>query len=990
MGTNHRDDPASRDGRSEPPSRDGRASFCAAGPRPERVYTHAVLLELKMHPLAQIWPDYLSAVYKNTRGVWDPDRWHLEQKRSETPVAKEDGDKREEKEGEKEPESIILSPQRASFLSGCQAAKDELNLRPDQPGAGRRVGSGRILRPEKEEVPPHRGARVRVEREPGREWDRSDFSKYGFRREDEERRGWEERREHHPEERGMDRRRGRGGMSGGGGARRRDNEPEWMHESVALTDIIELKGFEDKGRGSRPNSRQSIKSDQSNQGSRGSRQPSGNKIVHGNILGGGTQPAPGVAPAPEKDGFNFDHIMESMNLNSLLGGSVVEEVPVKGNTGAQSRFSQFFQPRAEPTTQSRRSSIQDELLGSNILREINGEPTIKIPSPNDSNKYFTPISPAAKTVKGNNVLLDMLQKGNQTKVDDTMVQKLEDGIKRSLGLEDGMRGLEDAMRRHEDGMRSSGLDEGLKRSLGLGMEKMDPRFMQHHRQQQQQPPPQPQQQQQQQYRQQVPQQQQQQPPPQDNDLSAFKKLVAQVKGQPAERAPAPGFMPGLVRPTPISSLPPTALTENDILEGRGGQRFMGFQALPVQLLQFLEHYPLNRDVLRRSEAEHLLTSINNGSVPMESLVRHLSNMSLPARQRELILNVLKWKTMNIPPPSSSSNQGLSAPQVVQRSSPLNEFFLSQPPPVHHSRVSPLLFGPGAGAGAGVGPGGSHLSVSPAPQAQRVPSPQEMTVLTQQILQQALIKKKLEEQKENYRRKHEGKMDEKENMRGFRAPENGCSSSPLAFTPTSVMRKNAADRKDSDPRSGSGVPELKITAQEEMAGFGHPAPVSPGRPILKGTGAERPGVLDLGVGRSSRSNPGLDPGQGRVQGHGLPGILAGGQGVNPLLYLANQQIQQPVIGHGGVPQFGGHLNGILGGRLPPQNMMVGHPMGRAGPPSPRGGAPPAPNTLSRFFPTDVLAAAAAAGGVGPPKMPPLPTGQALTLEEIERHAAAVKI
>ena len=30
----------------------------------------------------------------------------------------------------------------------------------------------------------------------------------------------------------------------------------------------------------------------------------------------------------------------------------------------------------------------------------------------------------------------------------------------------------------------------------------------------------------------------------------------------------------------------------------------------------------------------------------------------------------------------------------------------------------------------------------------------MTVLTQQILQQALIKKKLEEQKENYRKKQE--------------------------------------------------------------------------------------------------------------------------------------------------------------------------------------------------------------------------------------------
>ena len=229
-----------------------------------------------------------------------------------------------------------------------------------------------------------------------REWDQREFSKYGFRREEEERRGWEERREPYPDERdmrGMDRRRGRGGSMGGGN-RRRDNEPEWMHESVALTDIIELKGFDDKGgRGSRPNSRQSVKSDHSVPGVRCPRQPSGSGPK-------GTHPGAGIPPLQEKDGFNFDHIMESMNLNSLLDGGVVEEEPVQGNLGAQSRFSQFFQAREDPRTQSRRSSIQDELLGSNILREINGEPIIKIPSPNDSNKYFTPISPAAKTVKG--------------------------------------------------------------------------------------------------------------------------------------------------------------------------------------------------------------------------------------------------------------------------------------------------------------------------------------------------------------------------------------------------------------------------------------------------------------------------------------------------------------------------------------------------------------------------------------------------------------
>jgi len=97
---------------------------------------------------------------------------------------------------------------------------------------------------------------------------------------------------------------------------------------------------------------------------------------------------------------------------------------------------------------------------------------------------------------------------------------------------------------------------------------------------------------------------------------------------------------------------------------------------------------LNREVIKRSEAEHLINCISNGTVPMESLVPHLSNPALATRQRELILNVLKLKTM-------SSGLGIPTPQMGPRSSPLNEFFLSQPPPVHHTRVSPLLFsGPG--------------------------------------------------------------------------------------------------------------------------------------------------------------------------------------------------------------------------------------------------------------------------------------------------------
>ena len=50
----------------------------------------------------------------------------------------------------------------------------------------------------------------------------------------------------------------------------------------------------------------------------------------------------------------------------------------------------------------------------------------------------------------------------------------------------------------------------------------------------------------------------------------------------------------------------------------------------------------------------------------------------------------------------------------------------------------------------------HLGVAAVPGPHRVPSPQEIRVHTQQILQQALIKRKLEEQKENFRKRQENR------------------------------------------------------------------------------------------------------------------------------------------------------------------------------------------------------------------------------------------
>jgi translation initiation factor 4E transporter len=215
------------------------------------------------------------------------------------------------------------------------------------------------------------------------------------------------------------------------------------------------------------------------------------------------------------------------------------------------------------------------------------------------------------------------------------------------------------------------------------------------------------------------------------------------------------FGPGVVRPAPISaSLPQNAPTEQEILEHMmaGGQPprqpeplAPKLPALPPALAQYLASCPLNTDLLARPEAEQLILGINSGNITLDNLLHQLSNPGLQQRQRDLLLSVLKLRTLGPDPRRGAAGPARSlppplAPHLAPAPQPAGGDPLQLP-----ARVSPLMFPPGAGPAA-------HLSVSPAPQAARVPSPQEMTVLTQQIMQQALIKRKLEEQKENYRRR----------------------------------------------------------------------------------------------------------------------------------------------------------------------------------------------------------------------------------------------
>ena len=85
---------------------------------------------------------------------------------------------------------------------------------------------------------------------------------------------------------------------------------------------------------------------------------------------------------------------------------------------------------------------------------------------------------------------------------------------------------------------------------------------------------------------------------------------------------------------------------------------------------------------------------------------------------------------------------------------------------------------------------------------RVPSPRELAMHTQTIIQNALIKKKLEEQRENFRKRQEQQQHHQQKHHSHQntaSPVNSPakqtqSPTPLAFTPTSVLRKMTAEKE----------------------------------------------------------------------------------------------------------------------------------------------------------------------------------------------------
>ncbi|KAJ9587638.1 hypothetical protein L9F63_018932, partial [Diploptera punctata] len=111
---------------------------------PQYQYTRTGFTGYELLPLSKKRPEFINPAFLNNRGIWDPDRWHEERKRSETPPEAErgrgditmdhkrrSGDPRERIR--KEQDGIVLSPQRRSFNSGCSVTLSQNNRRAESP-----------------------------------------------------------------------------------------------------------------------------------------------------------------------------------------------------------------------------------------------------------------------------------------------------------------------------------------------------------------------------------------------------------------------------------------------------------------------------------------------------------------------------------------------------------------------------------------------------------------------------------------------------------------------------------------------------------------------------------------------------------------------------------------------------------------------------------------------------------------------------------------
>ncbi|XP_045468126.1 eukaryotic translation initiation factor 4E transporter-like isoform X18 [Harmonia axyridis] len=743
---------------------------------PKYRYSKDELIGLKEVPLSKKKPDFLNTECVPP-SIWDPERWN-DHKKNATPAEGASGNKGDislQPEGRrgrpsdprerirKENDGIVLSPQRRSFNTGCfvpvreqphngrpsgprahspitgSATKGDnahINSRDIQQNSNRRIGSGRILRDT---------------------WDFNDKNENGdneyYRNQDDRRtfrRDFDVTRDKDKQQRNNMGRFGNRRISGS----EKDEEPEWFSGGpMSQNDTIELRGFEESDKGGSHKKKQQSSSSQAKRVREWAKKK--NSISEDKLeeeQDNGQKPRNQVDTKEEKEknfqecetnnGHRADHLeenqdqeqqndndkenrqgpptaaggMETINENSFIfddifkcdsiPGLLTNGVEGSADNNTKSKFSRWFKRESpdKASESSRRSSLHEEHILKNLLNDIN-EPSstvaVNIPQLGSSDSYFAPISPAAvnaggavsetgnpKPAASQVNIADMFQRGKQVFGAKEAHQQNEmlNNIKTQFpGKVLSLNELESNMRK--------GLDISTNQNQNKNKK--------------------------------------------DDDMAAFRRLLAQVSG-------------------------------GQVIPANGANH----QKMPaMSLMEMLSHSQQQDEAQARlnSQKSHLIGGVSSPKTPSLNPLHSefLLKMQQAQQEQQAHLQRQQQQQANM----LNKLMGLHSGTSHLRSSPLQELAQQQ--------SKELLSRPEAQA---------ILQAM----HQRIPSPRELQVHTQSILQRALIKKRLEEQQVNFRKKQEMQQ-----MPNSSSTNKNVSSppTPLAFTPTSVLRKMTADKED---------------------------------------------------------------------------------------------------------------------------------------------------------------------------------------------------
>ncbi|XP_040580326.1 uncharacterized protein [Lepeophtheirus salmonis] len=761
--------------------------------QPSLVYSRKSLMDIGKKSASQAWPSFLDKSFENFRGVWDPHDWHRGYRKGDAsplplptdrPLSAEGKPlmRKEMKERLKDPDDgIILSPQRRSFLSGCQA--------PPQSSSSSSMSHHQHQHHHHLHQEDSRNRRSihdldDIDELNSKRWNRNPHPQHGSSSGNAHHSQHHSHHAHHSHHshhhNNNNKRYSRSSDYHMRRHRMPETEPEWMSASISHGDVMELRGFDDD----MPDEDKKAPST-NNVGNKKTKEIPA-KVTTTTVPPSITesQPTLGIDSGSSTNTSDPLNIMDILDLSqipdfssSLLPGAI----PNGSETKKESRFSKFFQNRNKdisPQPNQTLSVQQQPPLQPTPQQPqqlpITQQTMIRIPSPGDSNNYFAPISPAAPTNSEQAPRRTTATSGAPS-LSNSLMEMLRIGARNENGKQ---RENEESKTPHNNSIWNQE-SSNAQQASSFPFHQSQPNAPTEEKS--------------------------------NSDLTAFNKFAALVQGSSTEnnlpqqppRHPQPlpsqlqgsGF--GLVRPSPI---PANAPTENDILLGNNNrysaqvpqrsrappqfQRAAPSMNTPelhqpqntppsyiYEVLQFIQQAPFNPEILKRSEVLALQSGLARGDVSHSMLIQQFAFGSLSALRKQVILNVLKVEQI-------SGNLVVSQPQAP-------------PPPPPPAQIPPQQMMHLHSSQRGTPPhhrqsGDVITSFLKRSNGESLSSPTDLNACNTSSSQHVPHylghqgrKKNIDDHRESAKKTEEG--------------------SPLVFTPTVVIKRMAADRRDSDPK-----------------------------------------------------------------------------------------------------------------------------------------------------------------------------------------------